>query len=114
MIRLTQRAVTASDVAPQSLALPRALRLDAWSVPHHRRLFWAGLWALVAAAQVVALLPVLSDGVVPPVGTDVVYRLMGGSFSACGLLAWRRRPDSLSGPLMLATGCAFFVSPLLW
>jgi hypothetical protein len=25
-----------------------------------------GLWALVAAAQVLALLPVLSDGVVPP------------------------------------------------
>jgi signal transduction histidine kinase len=113
MIRLTERAATTGGLATP-FARRRALRVGAWSVPHHQPLFWVALWVLVAAAQVVALLPVLSDGVMPTAGTDVVYRLMGGSFSACGLIAWRRRPDSPSGPLMVATGCAFFVPPLLW
>ena len=53
--------------------------------------------------QVVALYPVLS-GSQPVVAWDLVYRLVGGSFAACGLIAWRRRPDSYGGVLMLATG----------
>ena len=35
---------------------------------------------------------------------QVIYRLIGGSFAACGLIAWRRRPDSRSGLLMTAAG----------
>jgi signal transduction histidine kinase len=38
---------------------------------------------------------------------------VGGSFAACGLIAWHRRPDNASGRLMTATGFAFYVSPLL-
>ena len=37
----------------------------------------------------------------------------GASFVACGLVAWRRRPDNRSGLLMTATGFALFASPLL-
>jgi signal transduction histidine kinase len=114
MIRLTHRAATAGDFATTPFAGRATLRRGAWRVPYHHASFWVALWTLVAAAQVVGLLPVVSEGVVPTVGTDVIYRLMGGSFSACGLIAWRRPPDSLSGPLMVATGCTFFVSPLLW
>ena len=47
------------------------------------------------------------------VGADVVYRLVGGSFAAFGLVAWHRRPDSRSGPLMTATGFGLLVSLLL-
>jgi hypothetical protein len=83
MIRLTERAATTGGLATP-FARRRALRVGAWSVPHHQPLFWVALWVLVAAAQVVALLPVLSDGVMPTAGTDVVYRLMGGSFSPAG------------------------------
>ena len=44
---------------------------------------------------------------------QVVYRLIGGSFAACGLIAWRRRPDSRSGLLMAAAGVGFFVSAII-
>src|SRR6201999_1556573 len=58
------------------------------------------------------LVPVLfADGKVESL--DVVFRLIGGSFMACGLIAWHRRPDSRSGVLMAAAGLGFSVSPLL-
>ena len=47
---------------------------------------------------------------VPVDPVDVVLRLVGGSFAACGLVAWRRRPDSRSGLLMTATGFAFLAA----
>jgi signal transduction histidine kinase len=73
---------------------------------------WFALWAVVVAAEVGALLPLLRGQVdAHPVWT--VLRLVGGSFAVCGLIAWHRRPDSRGGQLMTATGFAFFVSPLL-
>src|SRR4051794_32982775 len=33
-------------------------------------------------------------------------------YVACGLLAWQRQPDNLTGRLMVATGVAFFVDVL--
>jgi signal transduction histidine kinase len=67
----------------------------------------------VIACEALALRPVLF----PPEGTfewlNVVFTLVGGSFAASGLLAWRRRPDSRTGALMTATGFAFFVSPVI-
>src|SRR5687768_14434410 len=74
---------------------------------------WIALWIAVVAAEALALRPVLFDREAPIQGIEVVFTLVGGSFAACGLLAWRRRPDSRSGPLMVATGFLFFVSPLL-
>ena len=44
---------------------------------------------------------------------DVAFRIVGASYVACGLVAWRRRPDNRSGLLMTATGFALFASPLL-
>ena len=50
----------------------------------------------------------------PPVdGIGVVFALVGGSFCAFGLIAWHRRPDSLGGALMTATGFLFFAAPVL-
>ena len=70
------------------------------------------LWAAAAVAELAVLAPVvLGDGPADPI--DVVLRLVGGSFAACGLIAWRRRPDSRSGLLMTATGFAFLLSALL-
>jgi signal transduction histidine kinase len=40
-------------------------------------------------------------------------RSVGGSFIACGLIAWQRRPDSLTGPLMTLTGFLFLGGQLL-
>ena len=74
---------------------------------------WIGLWIAVVVAELLALRPVLFDREAPIQGIEVVFTLVGGSFAACGLIAWRRRPDSRSGLLMVATGFLFFVSPLL-
>src|SRR5215208_3443453 len=74
---------------------------------------WISLWIAVVVSELLALRPVLLDREAPIQGLDVVFTLVGGSFAAFGLLAWRRRPDSRSGILMTATGFAFFVAPLL-
>jgi signal transduction histidine kinase len=57
--------------------------------------------------------PVIFPGEEHVAAEQVVYRLIGGSFAACGLIAWRRRPDSRSGLLMAVAGAGFFVSALL-
>ena len=72
---------------------------------------WVGLWAAVAAAEIAALVPIV-QAEEPVPGYRVVFRLIGGVFCACGLIAWRRRPDSRSGLLMLATGFGLFVEPV--
>ena len=49
----------------------------------------------------------------PPIaGSEVVFRLVGVSFATCGLIAWRRRPDSDVGRLMTGAGFGIFVYPL--
>src|SRR3954466_16125159 len=70
------------------------------------------MWTLAVAAEAGALMPVISQDA-PIDGADVVYRLVGGSFAAFGLVAWQRRPDSRSGPLMTATGFGLLISLLL-
>src|SRR5918997_3942416 len=79
--------------------------------PRHAVL--AALWIAAVAAELLALRPVLFDRDAPVQGIEVVFTLIGGSFAACGLVAWRRRPDSRSGMLMTAAGFAFFVNPVL-
>ena len=62
---------------------------------------WILLWGVTsrprwrAAARSPRLRPA-------PPAWDVAFRLVGGSFAACGLIAWRRRPDNGTGPLMVA------------
>jgi len=71
-----------------------------------RTVLFGGLWLTAAAAEWAALRPaVLQEQVRPEV---VLYHVVGGSFAACGLLAWHRRPESRAGPLMVATGLLFF------
>src|SRR4051794_10396770 len=71
------------------------------------------LWSLGIAAEVAALVLLFrGDGDVTAVA--VVNRSVGGSFIACGLIAWQRRPDSRTGPLMTLTGFLFFAEALLF
>jgi signal transduction histidine kinase len=72
-----------------------------------RGLLLAGLWLTAAAAEWAALRPVVFQEHVRP--EVVLYHVVGGSFAACGLLAWHRRPESRAGPLMVVTGLLFFV-----
>ena len=106
-------AVFARGAAPgrgAHRALPTSERFTA---PRLGSGFWIAMWTLAVAAEFVALVPIIFGGDAPVAGADVVYRLVGGSFAAFGLVAWRRRPDSRSGALMTATGFGLLVSLLL-
>ena len=74
---------------------------------------WIALWVAVVLGEVGALAQFVLERTAPVEPVQVVFRLVGGSFAVCGLIAWHRRPDSHSGRLLAATGFAFFVSPLL-
>ena len=98
------------------LALPRGradtVLLKRFGRERRGAAVWVLLWVLAAAATFGALAPVLFHHVeFQPI--DVAFRVVGASFAACGLVAWRRRPDNRSGLLMTATGFALFASPLL-
>src|SRR5688572_22297431 len=75
--------------------------------------YWAALWTAGAAGVLLALVPAVFESDITLRGRDVVFILAAGSFIACGLVAWRRRPDNNSGRLMTATGFAALVYPLL-
>ena len=86
--------------------------LRRFSAPTLSRGLWVSLWA--AGGALVAIVvwgTVLGDEEVA--GYRVAFRLVGAAFIVCGLIAWRRRPDSQSGLLMTATGFFLFVEPLL-
>src|SRR3954452_20010132 len=111
MIRLTPWGVAASDLVTKPVGRPSAQVLARFDGRTRSPVFWVSLWGAAAALELAALAPaVLGDEPVP--GYRVVFRLIGGSFAACGLIAWRRRPDSRSGPLMIATGVGLFVEPV--
>jgi len=94
---------------PAARESPRPL--GRFSAPELTPGLWVALWGAGAAAMVVVLAGnLLGDEDVP--GFRLVFRLVGGAFVACGLIAWRRRPDSYSGLLMTATGFLLFVEPL--
>ena len=87
--------------------------LSRFAVVAHPAVFWAALWSALAITEFVALIPVVFGSAEPQPAWMVVYRTVGGSFAACGLVAWRRRPDSRVGMLMTATGFGLFVWPVL-
>jgi signal transduction histidine kinase len=70
------------------------------------------LWPLGIAAEVAAfyfLFRVSAD----VTAVNVINRSVGGSFIACGLIAWQLRPDNRTGPLMTLVGFLFLLEPLL-
>src|SRR3954452_2716192 len=74
---------------------------------------WILLWTVTIAAELGALVPeLIGRGPTPP-AWEVAFLLIGGAFAACGLVAWRRRPENAGGRLMVATGLSFLAGPLL-
>jgi signal transduction histidine kinase len=70
------------------------------------------LWPLGAAA-VAAGFYFLFDSGGDVTAVQVINRSVGGSFIACGLVAWQRRPENRTGLLMTLTGFLFLAEPLL-
>jgi signal transduction histidine kinase len=91
----------------------RVQLLSRFSGRERRPAFWIALWTAAVAAELAVLRPALFDRDTPVDGLQVVFACVGGSFAACGIVAWHRRPDSRSGALMTATGFAFFLPSLL-
>jgi signal transduction histidine kinase len=113
MIRLAPWDVVGNAFATRSDDDRANPTLGRFAAREHGPAFWLALWALVIAAEFGALVPVLFPGEEHVETVQVIYRLIGGSFAACGLIAWRRRPDSRSGQLMAMAGVGFFLSAII-
>ena len=113
MIRLSPWDVVANAFATRTRDARGALTIGRFGAAEHGLGFWITLWALVLAAEFAALVPVIWPDEEQVETVQVIYRLIGGSFAACGLIAWRRRPDSRSGLLMTAAGAGFFLSAII-
>src|SRR5215217_2252639 len=113
MMRLVPWAVGASELVARPLARGRVLGLRRLTAPTHGPGFWSALWIAAGAAGLLALRPaVAGDG--PPVPThEVIHLLSGLSFAACGLIAWRRRPDSGVGRMLTLAGFGILVPPVV-
>jgi signal transduction histidine kinase len=113
MIRLSSWDVVANAFATRSRGARGAQTVGRIGAPERGLAFWIALWALVIAAEFAALVPVIWPEEEHVETVQVIYRLIGGSFAVCGLIAWRRRPDSRSGLLMTAAGAGFFLSAII-
>src|SRR5689334_21638786 len=102
MFRLMPWAVGASELVVDHPA--RAYGLSRLTAPTRSPWFWGTLWIATVAAGLVAQIPALTDRAAPVPANEVVHNLSGVSFAACGLIAWRRRPDSAVGPMLMLTG----------
>jgi signal transduction histidine kinase len=91
----------------------RVRSLTRLTAPTHGRRFWLALSVAVAVAGFAALMPVIFDRGPPLPGYAVINRLSGVSFMACGLVAWRQRPDSAVGRLLTVAGFGVLLSPVL-
>jgi signal transduction histidine kinase len=101
------------DLVARPVARPRVEALSRFTAPTRGRWFWVGLWTAVAVASFAALIPVLFDREPPMAVNDVIHSLSGTSFAACGLVAWRRRPDSAIGPMLTIAGFGVLVPEIL-
>src|SRR3954470_12441635 len=113
MIRLMPWAVGASELVARPPARARVHGLGRLTAPTRSPWFWLALWVSAAAAGFVAQIPALFDRGPPVAANEVFHNLSGVSFAACGLVAWRRRPDSAVGPMLTATGFGVLLSAIL-
>jgi signal transduction histidine kinase len=113
MIRLMPWAVGASELVARSPARARVHGLSRFTAPTRSPWFWVTLWMAAAVASFAALIPALFDRAPPMAANDVIHSLSGTSFAACGLVAWRRRRDSLVGPMLTIAGFGVLVPEIL-
>ena len=58
--------------------------------------------------------PAVGSALGEPLVVALLSNWLTASYVLCGLFAWRHRPDSRFGPLMIVAGFANFVSTLSW
>ena len=109
MIRVMPWAVGAGEL----VARPRLHGLGRLTAPTRSAWFWLALWVAAGAAGLIAQIPVLTAGGAPVPLSEVFHNLSGVSFAACGLIAWRRRPDSAVGPMLTGAGFGVLLAAIL-
>jgi signal transduction histidine kinase len=113
MIPLMTRAVGASELLARPPARARVHWLGRLTAATRGRWFWPALWIATAVAGFVAQMPALTGGGPAVPLQEVLHNLSGVSFAACGLIAWRRRPDSAVGPMLTLAGFGVLLSAIL-
>jgi signal transduction histidine kinase len=113
MIRSMPWPVGARELFARPVAPGRFQGLSRLTAPMHGPWFWVALCAATVAAAFAALMTALfGDG--PPVpGYEVMHTLSGVSFAACGLVAWRRRPDSAVGRMLTIAGFGVLIPTIV-
>jgi signal transduction histidine kinase len=113
MLRLMPSAVATGALLARPVARARVHGLGRLTAPTRSPWFWVALWISAATAGLVAQIPVLFDRGPPVPANEVFHNLSGVSFAACGLVAWRRRPDSAVGPTLTVAGFGVLLSAIL-
>src|SRR4051795_7439843 len=113
MTRVMSPAVGASELMARPPARARVHALGRLTAPTRGPWFWLGLGSAAAVAGFVAQIPALTDRGPPVPLEEVLHNLSGVSFAACGLIAWRRRPDSAIGLMLTVAGFGVLVSAIL-
>src|SRR5215208_2110688 len=113
MLRLMPSAVATGALLARPVARARVHGLGRLTAPTRSPWFWVALWISAATAGLVAQIPVLFDRGPPVPANEVFHNLSGVSFAACGLVAWRRRPDSAVGPMLTVAGFGVLLSAIL-
>jgi signal transduction histidine kinase len=106
-------AVATGALLARPVARARVHGLGRLTAPTRSPWFWVALWISAATAGLVAQIPVLFDRGPPVPANEVFHNLSGVSFAACGLVAWRRRPDSAVGPTLTVAGFGVLLSAIL-
>ena len=101
-VHVAPMEAVSGDLVARPVTRRNAQILTRFPVHEHSAAMWAAMWAAAVAAEFGVLVPVIFAHGAPHAGYDIAFRLLGGSFAACGLIAWHRRPDSRSGALMVA------------
>jgi hypothetical protein len=113
MLRSLSWAGGSNELLARPATRGRFPGLSRLTAPTHGASFWLTLWTAAAAASITALIPVLFDRGPSVPGYEVIHRLSGVSFAVCGLIAWRRRPDSAVGRLLTLAGFGVLAEPIL-
>src|SRR4051812_29204769 len=113
MFGLTPWAGEVRDLVARPVARRRVEGLSRFTASTRAPWFWVALWTAAAVASFPALIPLLFDRGPPMALNDVFHSLSGASFAACGLVAWRRRRDSLVGPMLTIAGFGVLVPEIL-
>src|SRR3954469_8763396 len=113
MSPLTTWAAGAGELLARPPTHARVHRLGRLAAAARSRWLCPALWGATAAAGLLAQIPALTDRGPPVPLEEVLHNLSGVSFAACGLIAWRRRPDSAVGPMLTVAGLGVLLSAIL-